>query len=153
MVLFTFGVCKQRNTLWNVACIIQNWCSCSIANESAVLVRLVPRSRHDRHDGKRCEVPVSLSSPFALKRRGCSASLPCAAMWRSRDNLPEMLPAAEVGYNSTAYAVFGISPCSDRRWPCVLRETLHPLDHDARSKGELHGTGARRGDGPAISSQ
>lgn len=55
--------------------------------------------------------------------------------------------------NSLCCNLFSISPCSDRRWPCVLRETLHPLDHDARSKGELHSTGARRGDGPAISCQ
>lgn len=49
--------------------------------------------------------------------------------------------------------LFSISPCSDRRWPCVLCKTLHPRDHDARSKGELHSTGMRRGGWPSFSFQ
>lgn len=52
---------------------------------------------------------------------------------------------------STASAAIDsvFSPCSDRRWPCVLCQTLHPLRHDARSEGQLHGTGARPGGWPS----
>lgn len=137
---------------------------CSIANESVLhgRVRSTEGMRHDPNDGKNdarflypC-VALCLKKKKERERRGCSASLPSAAMWPEHGaDLPEMLPAAGGALlpNSLCCNSVSISPCSDRRWPCVLCKTLHPLDHDARSKGELHSTGARRGDGPAISFQ
>lgn len=92
------------------------------------------------------------ASPFA--GQGCSASLcskapPLSTHARTNPHgladLPETTPAAVVHHNSTASAAIDsvFSPCSVRRWPCVLCQTLHPLRHDARSEGEHHGTGAR----------
>lgn len=54
------------------------------------------------------------------------------------------LPPQITQYHPPFFAVTEGDPAS------FLRETPHPRDHDARSKGELHSTGARWRDGPAF---
>ena len=54
-------------------------------------------------------------------------------------------------YYSIAYAaIYSVFPLAVTEGDPAF-SLCKTLDHDARSKGELHGTDARRGDGPAIS--
>lgn len=148
---------KQRNITSKNANTIRLWCSgIDVADRPAAFVRLslgTDRLRHP-HQWRRYKIsPIR----FALLWTRM-LSLPVqqgTAAEHTRTNthtdLPETTPTAEVHHNSTASAAIDsvFSPCSVRRWPCVLCQTLHPLRHDARSEGELHGTGARPGGWPS----
>lgn len=118
--------------------------------------------RHYPNHGKWCQIPLSprrrlLKAMLSFCSHCCNeASTPSRHTHIHTRRLTRDAAAAEVDHYTNRLccknnSVFPLAMTEGD--PAFLRKTLHPLDHDVRSKGELHGTGARRGDGPAISFQ